>query len=101
MLGTAADNTACPLLTRTIVLPSAAAAVAADTRRSVTVEEETNNSKTEEERIPEDVERKIMENINRGETRREGSGVHQYKNRYLQLMHFDQSVHRWVPGTGV
>jgi hypothetical protein len=73
MLGTAADNTACPILTRP------PAAVAADTR-SVTMEEETN-SKTEEEkeeRIPEDVERKIMENINRGETCGKGSGVHQY-----------------------
>jgi hypothetical protein len=69
MLGTAADNTACPLLTRTTVLPPAAAG---DTRRSVTMEEETNSKPEEEkeEKIPEDVERKIMENINRGETRR-------------------------------
>ncbi len=69
------------------MLPPAAAAVAADTRRSVTMEEETN-SKTEEEkeeRIPEDVERKIMENINRKETRRKGSDVHQYKNRFHSL----------------
>ncbi len=69
----------------------------------MTMEEETN-SKTEEEkeeRIPEDVERKIMENINRGETRRKSSGVHKCNNRFLQLMLFDQTLFRWIPGTDV
>ncbi len=67
------------------------------------MEEETNNSKAEEkeERIPEDVERKIMENINRGETRRKRSSFQQFKNGFLQLMLFDQSLNRWVPGTDV